>query len=54
MATIEEDAFPDFCSKPVLILGIGNVFFGDDGFEQKSGKASSSIIAMTASGAAWR
>ena len=32
MATFEEDAFPDFCSKPVLILGIGNVFFGDDGF----------------------
>lgn len=32
MATMEEDAFPEFCSKPVLILGIGNVFFGDDGF----------------------
>jgi len=29
---MEEDAFPEFCSKPVLILGIGNVFFGDDGF----------------------
>src|ERR1022692_1947193 len=28
----EEDAVPDFCTKPVLILGIGNVFFGDDGF----------------------
>ena len=32
MAIMEEDAFPDFCSKPALILGIGNVFFGDDGF----------------------
>src|ERR1017187_9612594 len=32
MPTIEEDAVPDFCTKPVLILGIGNVFFGDDGF----------------------
>ena len=28
----EEDAVPDFCTKPVLILGVGNVFFGDDGF----------------------
>ena len=23
---------PDFCRKPVLILGCGNVLFGDDGF----------------------
>jgi len=23
---------PDFCRKPVLILGIGNLLFGDDGF----------------------
>jgi coenzyme F420 hydrogenase subunit delta len=23
---------PDFCTKPVLILGCGNRFFGDDGF----------------------
>jgi len=29
---MEEDAIPDFCSKPALILGCGNVFFGDDGF----------------------
>jgi len=29
---IEEDAIPDFCSKPVLILGCGNLLFGDDGF----------------------
>jgi len=28
----EEDVVPDFCSKPVLILGVGNIFFGDDGF----------------------
>jgi coenzyme F420 hydrogenase subunit delta len=32
MPNIEEYAVPDFCSKPVLILGIGNIFFGDDGF----------------------
>ena len=28
----EKDAVPDFCRKPILILGCGNVFFGDDGF----------------------
>lgn len=28
----DEFALPEFCSKPVLILAIGNVFFGDDGF----------------------
>lgn len=32
MATMEENAIPDFCRKPVLILGCGNVLFGDDGF----------------------
>jgi len=32
MATMEEDVIPDFCCKPALILGCGNVFFGDDGF----------------------
>ena len=32
MATMEEDVTPDFCCKPALILGCGNVFFGDDGF----------------------
>ena len=32
MASVEEDATPDFCRKPVLILGCGNVLFGDDGF----------------------
>ena len=29
---MDEDAAPDFCSKPLLILGCGNVLFGDDGF----------------------
>jgi len=23
---------PDFCSKPTLVLGVGNTLFGDDGF----------------------
>ena len=26
------DAIPDFCRKPALIAGCGNLFFGDDGF----------------------
>jgi coenzyme F420 hydrogenase subunit delta len=29
---MDEDVAPDFCSKPVLILGCGNILFGDDGF----------------------
>ena len=28
----DEFTLPEFCSKPVLILAVGNVFFGDDGF----------------------
>ncbi len=29
----EDDAtLPDFCRKPTLILGCGNILFGDDGF----------------------
>lgn len=32
MATTEENTIPEFCRKPVLILGCGNVLFGDDGF----------------------
>ena len=28
----EEADLPDFCRKPTLILGCGNVLFGDDGF----------------------
>src|ERR1039458_3327105 len=31
-ASMEADVIPDFCSKPALILGCGNVLFGDDGF----------------------
>jgi len=27
-----DDALPDFCRKPVLIIGCGNLLFGDDGF----------------------
>ncbi len=27
-----DDAIPDFCRKPTLILGCGNILFGDDGF----------------------
>ena len=23
---------PDFCRKPTVVLGIGNILFGDDGF----------------------
>jgi coenzyme F420 hydrogenase subunit delta len=26
------DCTPDYCTKPVLVLGCGNVLFGDDGF----------------------
>lgn len=30
---LEDDAaLPDFCRKPTLILGVGNILFGDDGF----------------------
>ena len=28
----DQDALPDFCRKPTLILGCGNTLFGDDGF----------------------
>lgn len=27
-----EDILPEFCRKPILILGCGNILFGDDGF----------------------
>lgn len=27
-----EDIVPEFCQKPILILGCGNILFGDDGF----------------------
>lgn len=26
------DALPEYCKKPILVLGCGNVLFGDDGF----------------------
>ena len=30
---VKEDSFiPDFCRKKILILGCGNILFGDDGF----------------------
>ena len=29
---MQEDAIPEFCRKQVLILGCGNLLFGDDGF----------------------
>ncbi len=28
----DNDFLPEFCVKPILILGCGNVLFGDDGF----------------------
>ena len=32
MREIEQSDLPDFCSKPILVLGCGNTLFGDDGF----------------------
>ncbi len=32
MREIEQFGLPDFCRKPTLVLGIGNILFGDDGF----------------------
>jgi coenzyme F420 hydrogenase subunit delta len=32
MWEVEQSDLPDFCSKPTLVLGCGNVLFGDDGF----------------------
>jgi coenzyme F420 hydrogenase subunit delta len=32
MWEIEQSDLPDFCSKPILVLGCGNTLFGDDGF----------------------
>ncbi|MGO9435958.1 MAG: hydrogenase maturation protease [Terracidiphilus sp.] len=29
---LDESDLPDFCRKPIVVLGIGNVLFGDDGF----------------------
>lgn len=32
MREIESNTVPDFCRNETLILGCGNIFFGDDGF----------------------
>jgi len=32
MLELDQSALPEFCRKPTLILGIGNLLFGDDGF----------------------
>ena len=32
VSEINPAELPDFCRKPTLILGCGNVLFGDDGF----------------------
>ncbi len=29
---VDESDLPDFCRKPTLVLGVGNILFGDDGF----------------------
>jgi len=29
---IEPSDLPDFCRKPTVVLGLGNILFGDDGF----------------------
>ena len=32
MSNPERSVLPDYCRKPVVVLGCGNVLFGDDGF----------------------
>ena len=32
MQDVEQYGLPDFCRKPILVLGCGNILFGDDGF----------------------
>ena len=32
MQELEQSVLPDFCRKPTLVLGCGNILFGDDGF----------------------
>jgi coenzyme F420 hydrogenase subunit delta len=32
MQDLEQYGLPEFCRKPTLVLGCGNVLFGDDGF----------------------
>ena len=31
---IKQCDLPDFCRKPIVVLGIGNLLFGDDGYVQ--------------------
>jgi len=32
MSEVEQFGVPDFCRRPILVLGVGNILFGDDGF----------------------
>jgi len=32
MWEIDQSDLPEFCRKPILVLGCGNILFGDDGF----------------------
>jgi len=32
MSEIDQSDLPDFCRKPIVVLGVGNMLFGDDGF----------------------
>lgn len=32
MREIDQSDLPEFCQKPTLVLGCGNILFGDDGF----------------------
>jgi len=32
ISEIDQSDLPDFCRKPTLVLGCGNILFGDDGF----------------------
>ena len=32
MTSTDDNWVPDYCSKPVLVLGCGNILLGDDGF----------------------
>lgn len=29
---VDQSDLPDFCRKPTVVLGVGNILFGDDGF----------------------
>lgn len=32
MSAIDQSDLPEFCRKPTVVLGVGNILFGDDGF----------------------